>query len=337
MNQAANSGRCIGNSCRCRIIPPIFISLFINLDENVNNVIYDKMDYESNNTLCNQSVDINSTKVNDAIGKGIRYMMNTSSFAKGNWSDDYNWLLMMKWIGENVKDPVMKKEVNKKYEEMIKIYSERLKTENPDLYDKIVPLLAQLDERFNPELKDSEYYLNIRNLKKIDEEDLEIENHKLSIITLRCNETFNRYNPIIKNKILKYLKEKAVNPKMLKHPHYYRMTHALYYLDEMEKEGCITPDKLTIQQVQNTVYGYNKLCTEFNDWNVEGATLLLLTNSSKFNPGWINIILNNQNEDGGWPIIEGSDVSHPHTTGLSILTLILYEQNLQKGEVYETT
>ncbi|MBN1386796.1 LamG domain-containing protein [Candidatus Woesearchaeota archaeon] len=265
--------------------------------------------------------------IDEAIGKGVDFLLNTTMFEQESWDDQFNHMFLLRMINNYLN----REDINKTIDEMLDTYIEQNKV--PNGYQTILSLLSQV----NPERFDEKQGLTYNMLRSgvPDHVDFAYHNNELGVAASYCQRFFPTYTEEDKQKLIGYLTGLGLNDSELgNESHYYRTTHSLMYLETMYRQGCVGYD--LVEKAISYHLLRNKLFTHaFSDWHLEGpAMLAIIGRTDLYKDGWVPIILENQEDDGGWPVVAEITYSHSHPTGLAVLALLAYKEHEIDGKTY---
>jgi parallel beta-helix repeat protein len=270
---------------------------------------------------CNLSEDDLKKDVDIAIENSLNFQLN-APLDDEITSNNFNHIFLLKIANEI--------EPNDKIEQALPgMLQEFIDSLNPTEYDMYLPYFNIIDNKFDE--KESKYYQSIKTMAPSNTDFMKI-NKQLGIISYYCQDIFMNYNEKDKQFIIDYLTKTALGEEVKQEDdYYYPTTHALFYLNMMYLQGCI--EESDVQKAADATLLRNKLFTKWSDPYLEGPFALLTTNHSEMMRDWIPIILENQNEDGGFPIYTGLE-SRAHSTGLGLVTLLAYRKYVLNNESY---
>ncbi|HYD92892.1 MAG TPA: hypothetical protein VEB18_00305 [Candidatus Paceibacterota bacterium] len=109
----------------------------------------------------------------------------------------------------------------------------------------------------------------------------------------------------------------------------YDLTHRYLGLSYLEGLQCLAGEKhwkareLRTEAARSLYEAARAESFTFSDLAVERAAFLLWGGHGSYvTHDWIDTIMRNQNEDGGWGASPGATISNPHTTALAVWTLV---------------
>ncbi|MBN1386793.1 hypothetical protein JW968_07550 [Candidatus Woesearchaeota archaeon] len=272
---------------------------------------------------CSMSDEELSHLIDLSVEKGVEYLLDMETFRQERWDDQYNHILLLK----DINTVLEREDISMKIEEMLDIYA----FENDMInVPGILASLSVIDPRFD-ERSDPTYKLLEEGIPE--ETNLAYNNIQLGIIAPYCQRFFQNYSDFDKERVVRYLTRTALDDSPFgNHSHYYRTTHALYYLYMMYLQGCV-PYPMVEGAIDAVIYRNKLMSRGFADWYVEGPSVLaMIGKSDRFNRNWVPIILANQDESGGWPVTENFHEISSHPTGLAVIALLGYKKEVIEGK-----
>jgi parallel beta-helix repeat protein len=316
------------------VAPALYFERNISLDKGVDLKrdivgIGESIDWFEKDTCYGSYCGLNDEKldweIDIATYKAISYEINNFDlFLKNDsTSNNFNVLFLLK-IANEIKQ-------NDKIENALPNMTRNfVKTLTQKEYNMYMPFLNKINPEFD--LYDSDYY-NIVKANAPTSDNFKFINKELGTFAYYCKDVFMKYNQSEKDWIMNYFLNTSLGIGMNKTKLtdysnlFYATTHSLFYLNMMYKQGCI--DKEAVDKAAKAVLFRSKLATHYSDPNLEAPMTLLLANRSDLvRKNWIPIILENQREDGGFPLIQQINESHSHPTGVALVTLLAYSKNM---------
>ncbi len=116
----------------------------------------------------------------------------------------------------------------------------------------------------------------------------------------------------------------------------YADTHIYLSLLFLKENGCYNLSRIngSIDKLTNILVDIQDRETVFDDVYAERIVFLYWAgNGNKVKKEWIDLIKSSQNPDLGWPNLDGRK-SVPHSTGLALLSILYFEEGIDKQEFY---
>jgi|GEM_PF-5927294 len=265
-------------------------------------------------------------ELDSAIADGKLYLYDPTRFLQGTNDDRANQIYLLKWINTLDPDPLTEEAI----ENLTRLF---LAETDQTFFDQFSPSLkflapARFDETIGPFYQEA-------SAPPVKLELLPAETPLYDTIAMYCPVIMESYSADERARVTRFLFDALYGVSADEYiPAYYVTTHAYNRLAQMSRQGCIPSS--AADDAAAVVVARNKLITgTFSDWQVEGPAMLVFTGRAGFfRPEWVPIILSNRRSDGGWPAVADIAGTNTHTTGLAVLALLGYKQQVLEQQPF---